>query len=149
MLKLMFQFTSTMLFLRNLKEEVIFIRENIKFLFVFILPVYFFIVQNSIQNKHTHFYSNGIVVTHSHPLNEDDQKPINSHHHTETEICFFSQLNFDYYNFSPELQLLAVEPPEFIQPFLEKEGNYNSVSLFQSDPRGPPLQKFPPILRAA
>jgi len=128
---------------------VIFIRKNINFLFVFILPIYFFIVQNSIQNKHTHFYSNGIVVTHSHPLNSENENPVENHQHTKTEICLFSQLNFDYYIFSQELQILAVEPPEFIQPFLKKDDNYKSVLLFQPDPRGPPPQKSHPILRAA
>jgi hypothetical protein len=127
---------------------VIFIRENIKFLFVFILPAYFYIVQNSIQNKHSHFTSNGIVVTHSHPFDAENDNPFESHQHTKTEICFFSQLNFDYYNFSPDLQVLSVEPPECILPFLKKEVYYNSVSLFQPDPRGPPHLKFQPILRA-
>ena len=67
-------------------------------LFVFILPVYLYIVQNSIQNKHTHVYANGIVVTHSHPFDKDGKEPINDHKHSKREICLYSSLHFDFYD---------------------------------------------------
>ncbi len=72
-----------------------FIRKNIKIVFLLVIPVHFFIAQNSILNKHTHFYANGIVVTHSHPVNKKDRHPISDHRHTKTEICFFHSIHFD------------------------------------------------------
>lgn len=142
MLKLLFQFTSTMLFLRNLKQEVIFIRENIKFLFVFILPVYFFIVQNSVQNKHTHFYRNGFVVTHSHPLDSGKGQPLQNHEHSKIEICFFSQVNFDFFSFTPELIFKPHVTPANTNFFIRDENARDFSFILHPFQRGPPISFF-------
>ena len=82
-----------------------FIRKNTKLLFILVLPVYFYIVQSSILNRHSHFLPNGMVITHSHPLDKNSEGSDNDHHHNKTEICFFSNIHFDYYSVSPEIQL--------------------------------------------
>jgi hypothetical protein len=79
------------------------IRKNTRLIFILVLPVYFFIVQNSLLNKHTHFNANGIVVTHSHPVNHENGKSADTHNHSKTEICFFQSLHIDYFRISPEL----------------------------------------------
>ena len=86
-----------------------FIRRNINILFVFILPVYLYIVQNSIQNKHTHVYANGIVITHSHPFDTEGETSTNEHEHSEREICLYSSLHFDFY----EAQFISELPVKF------------------------------------
>ena len=115
-----------------------FIRKNSNFLFVIILPVYLYIVQNSITNKHTHFYPNGIVVTHSHPVEKDSGQPINSHNHTKTEICFYASLHSDIY-FVPVLSAVEFGIREQILRFYipDDQSEYISPHL-NSSPRGPP-----------
>jgi len=115
-----------------------YIRKNIKFLFVFILPVYFFIVQNSIQNKHTHFYSTGIVVTHSHPINGDNDKPVNDHDHTQTEIVFFQQLNFDSYTTPPELRINKLKFIVVSNYFIADDKKHKFSFTQEPFKRGPP-----------
>jgi hypothetical protein len=115
-----------------------YIRLNIKFLFVFILPVYFYIVQNSIQNKHTHFYPNGIVVTHSHPVDSEHGQPINEHNHTKTEIVLFQQLNIDSHNIAPETETDKTE--FFVEKnfFIDNDKKSTSLPLQHHFKRGPP-----------
>lgn len=114
------------------------IQKNIKFWLVVILPVYFFIVQNSIQNKHTHFYPGGIVVTHSHPLGSDESKPANDHRHTKTEICFFHQVNFDNFTFTPQLEIARTPAVDVVSFFLNNEKNITPLCIEQPVNRGPP-----------
>ncbi len=115
-----------------------FIRRNIRLLFLLVIPVYLFIVHNSLQHKHTHFYPNGMVVSHSHPLNGDDSENPEDHSHTKNEICFYSSFNFDYYNITNEFQL------GLNQNFLIKDYEVRSVgindfkNLFFNKFRGPP-----------
>jgi hypothetical protein len=90
--------------------QVVFIRENIKVLFILFLPVYFFIAHQSLQNKHTHFYANGIMVTHSHPISTEKGEPVNEHSHSPTEICFYQLVNIDYFSHSGELHIELVAP---------------------------------------
>ncbi|RIH63316.1 hypothetical protein D1164_20220 [Mariniphaga sediminis] len=117
---------------------MVFIRGNSKLLFVFILPVYFYIVQSSFQNKHTHFYPNGIVVTHSHPVDTENGHPINEHDHCKTEICFFHQLNFDYFIYTPELQVISDRPSLPVSFILFDELNSDFSFGRQPVNRGPP-----------
>lgn len=120
------------------RKKVVFIRKNIRLLFVFVLPVYFYIVQSSIQNKHTHFYSNGIVVTHSHPLDAKNNHPIGEHEHSQTEICLFQQLKIDSFINAVELNV------EIKELFVERnciftnEEEYGFTITLQSLKRGPP-----------
>ena len=127
---------------------MVFIRKNIRFLFVFILPVYFYIVQNSIQNKHTHFYENGIVVSHSHPVDNATGKPINEHKHTKTEICLFQQISID--SFTPVNELIIETGDFFIaRKFVIPEDEKHGCALIlQPFKRGPP-DTFHSFLKAA
>ena len=102
------------------------------------LPVYFFIVQQSIQNKHTHFYPNGIVVTHSHPLDTAGDEPINHHEHTKTEICFFNSLHFHFFTITEPLNIAFLEDETekelpVYDDILDDTSRYLKVI-----PRGPP-----------
>lgn len=116
-----------------------FIRRHINILFVFVLPVYFYIVQNSIQNKHTHVYANGIVVTHSHPVDNKEGVPINEHDHSKSEIFLYSCLHFDFYE-APVLTELMVNLSETHKNYFTKNDQVNSSLLFlKTVPRGPPL----------
>jgi len=117
---------------------VVTIQKNIKFWFVIILPVYFFIVQNSIQNKHTHFYSGGIVVTHSHPVDSEKNQPINEHDHTRTEIVFFQQLNFDSYTTAPELRINKHEFFVVSKYFIADDKKHKFSFTHEPFKRGPP-----------
>ncbi len=119
---------------------MIFIRENIKIFYLLLLPVYFYIAQNSLLNRHTHFYANGIVVTHSHPLDHEQGKPINQHHHSSTEICFFHSLQIDYFKNTPEF-IFDYKPVFQQADFLNNIflSDY-SCPLFHIIPRGPPAR---------
>lgn len=70
-------------------------------IFALVLPVYLFIVQSSITNRHTHFFANGMVISHSHPF-DHSEKGAAKHDHTQKEICFYSSLNGDFYQSEPE-----------------------------------------------
>lgn len=114
------------------------IRKNIKFLFVFILPVFFFIVQNSIQNKHTHFYANGIVVTHSHPLASKNGEPNKDHNHTKSEICFFHQVNLTYFTHTPQVEISQPPVISTITYFLFDDKKTTLFFYALPETRGPP-----------
>lgn len=79
-----------------------FIRENRKLIFALVLPVYLFIVQSSITNRHTHFCANGMVITHSHPFDHHERGAA-KHHHTQKEICFYASLYAEFYHIEPEI----------------------------------------------
>ncbi len=115
-----------------------FIRKNTKVLFILVLPVYFFIIQSSILNKHTHFYANGLVVTHSHPLDKNSDDPVKSHGHTQTEICLFSLLNINFHTATPEYRI-DFKPSDNSETFvsIDFQSGYTSP-IFQIVPRGPP-----------
>ena len=122
-----------------LSKKVVFIRKNIRLLFVFVLPVYIYIVQSSIQNKHTHFYPNGIVITHSHPVDTETDRPISDHEHSKTEICLFQQLKINSLITSAEW---TIESGEFyvVQKFVVvADENYKCTLFRQPQKRGPPI----------
>ncbi|WP_163322419.1 hypothetical protein [Draconibacterium mangrovi] len=113
------------------------IRKHTNLLFVLILPVYLYIVQTSIQNKHTHVYANGIVVTHSHPTSDSDGSG-NNHNHSQREINLYSSLHSDLYE-TPGLTAFNFEvPADHIEYIVYNEQEIPvSVSL-QTIPRAPP-----------
>jgi len=114
------------------------IRKNIRFIFILVLPVYFFIIQNSLLNRHTHFYANGIVVTHSHPLNHEDGNHGEKHSHSKTEICFFQNIQIDYFRINTEFQI-DFRNDSLLAKFLETNlfSNYTQP-VIQFISRGPP-----------
>lgn len=114
-----------------------FIRRNIKVLFILVLPVYLFIIQNSIQNKHTHVYANGLVVTHSHPIDRD--KPINSHKHSRTEICLFCSLNIGLHIVTSE-NIVVLKTKDVFVSYIVVNSQINYTTLqYQTALRGPPF----------
>ena len=124
------------------------IRKNIRLLFVFVLPVYIYIVQSSIQNKHTHFYPNGIVVAHSHPVDTENDDPLKDHDHTQTEICLFQQLKIDFFTVSVEMN---IKPGEFFvaRKFVIVDDEKHGRKLaWQPLKRGPPI-RFQLMLKTA
>ncbi len=115
-----------------------FIRKNTKVLFILVLPVYFLIIQNSILNKHTHFFANGLVITHSHPLDKSSDVPVKSHGHTQKEICLFSLLNINFHTATPEYNI-DFKPTENSETFVSTSIQSEYISpIFQIVPRGPP-----------
>ena len=62
--------------------QMVSLRKNIRFLYILFLLVFLYIVHQSLQNKHAHFFANGEVV-HSHPLNENDENPVKNHNHSK------------------------------------------------------------------
>lgn len=121
---------------------MIVIRKNIRLLFVLVLPVYLFIVQSTIQNKHTHFFSNGIVITHAHPVDREKGAHNSDHRHTETEICLFQQLNFDYFQPPPPLAINPVNSVYIHKINGQKCEYYRHILTFQPLKRGPPHNSF-------
>lgn len=118
-----------------------FIRQNIKFVFILVLPVYLYIVEITILNKHTHVYSNGLVITHSHPLNSDSDNPLN-HNHSKSEINLYCGLNIDFYFAQEQPQMDAV-----VAEYLEKHKSENEKIIYnlvdsQLIPRGPPASQI-------
>lgn len=116
-----------------------FIRKNTKLLFILVLPVYFYIVQSSILNRHSHFLPNGMVITHSHPLDKNSEGADNNHHHNKTEICFFSNIHFDYYSVSPEIQLEIYDVPVTLGFHNDGEKKIESHILLHKQLRAPPV----------
>jgi hypothetical protein len=121
---------------------VVFIRENIRLLFVLFVPVYFFIAQCSLQNRHSHISANGIVVTHSHPVKHADHEPINAHDHSESEICFYHLVHFDYFSVTPEIQF-NFNRLVFTEQYLVTDTR-NPLQNFSKQDfiRGPPQTSF-------
>jgi len=116
-----------------------FIRRHSRLWFVLVLPMYLYIVNASIQNKHTHFYANGMVVTHSHPINSDKSEPANHHGHSKTEICFFSTLHFDIAEVPLFVNSIAKLPEIHFEYFVQNELLLISDEDLKSNPRAPPV----------
>lgn len=75
-----------------------FIRRHIKLLFILTLPVYLYIVQSTISNKHSHVDANGVVYVHAHPTDSRADEPVSEHEHSRTEVFMYNSLQLDYYD---------------------------------------------------
>jgi hypothetical protein len=128
-----------MLVLLQINFTLKFIRKNTKLLFVLVVPVYFFIVQSSLLNKHTHFYPNGMVVTHAHPLNSDTSNHADGHEHTKNEICFYSSIHLDFYDMSPEVKISSNINFNCKKLEIYNERCSQITLVFYKKLRGPPL----------
>ncbi|MDX8338129.1 hypothetical protein SLH46_02970 [Draconibacterium sp. IB214405] len=115
-----------------------FIRKHTNLLFVLILPVYLYIVQTSIQNKHTHVYANGIVVTHSHPGCNGDA-PTNNHNHSQREICLYASLHLDLYETAEFLEFDFEVPVVHTDYFVYDEQAETVSVIYNTIPRAPPV----------
>lgn len=117
---------------------VVHIRKHSAFFAITVLLAYFYIAQTSIENKHTHFYPNGVVITHSHPVDHSNNEPINHHGHTKTEICFFSTFHFDLYNVTDPICCDVALIEKSIEYHVFDNPVVLSEFVVTSDPRGPP-----------
>jgi len=87
------------------------IRKYAGYLILLVLPAYFLLLENSIRNKHTHVLANGLVVTHSHPLQKNEPgKPFNQHGHSKREIHFFQLFSVDFFENSSTLYYTSPVP---------------------------------------
>ena len=117
-----------------------FIRKNTRVLFILLLPVYFCIIQGSILNKHTHFSPDGLVVTHSHPLDKKSDDPVKSHGHSQTEFYLFSILNLGLHTATTEY-VIDFKTSDNSGTFLVADIHIEYTSPnFQTAPRGPPFR---------
>ncbi|WP_423129548.1 hypothetical protein [Gaoshiqia sp. Z1-71] len=108
-------------------------RTYIKVLILLCLPVYLFILANSMLNMHLHVLSNGMVVRHAHLSG-------NQHHdHSVKEISFYEGFFLDYCNtVSPYTGLQTfVYTTEIIGTPLSAHYSRDYSGLFQL--RGPPV----------
>jgi hypothetical protein len=121
------------------EQRVVFIRKNIRLLFVLFVPVYFFIAQNSLQNRHTHISANGIIITHSHPVKHNGNEPLNAHEHSDSEIYFYHFVQFDYFSPSPEIQIIAPAIQQQVDFFTINENSPQQFQAAHHLTRGPPL----------
>lgn len=70
--------------------------KNIKFGVLVFLPVYFIFLHHSMQSYHSHFFSGGIVITHTHPFDYDGSKPQeNNTEQSENQIIIFHGFSLD------------------------------------------------------
>jgi len=121
---------------------VVFIRENIRLAFALFVPVYIFIAHTSLQNRHTHISANGIVISHSHPVNRPNREPINAHDHSDSEICFYHLVHFDYFSPSPETHSIIQENSAWEKFYVADEKGKQQFTLHQNFNRGPPASSF-------
>ena len=114
-----------------------FIRENHKHLFGLFVPLFFIVFQQSIENRHSHISPNGMVISHSHPLNPDNAGE--DHTHSRSEICFYFLVNFEFFSSSTEfyVNFKTDNPPPSIYVFGEQL--YRGIFLDLPVNRGPPI----------
>lgn len=118
--------------------QMVSFRKNIRFLYILFLLVFLYIAHQSVQNKHAHFYANGVIV-HSHPLKKNNENPDKNHNHSNAEICLYHLLNFEYFTPAVELHIDA-DPTSFPRiKFPIKELSRYGVWLYNTDTRDPPL----------
>ncbi len=98
-----------------------------------------FTVNQMLQNKHAHVYGNEII-THSHPLEKNNDAPIKSHNHTQAEIFFYGLIAFDYFAHSEEqfFETGTISTPNIFIP-TEEQSPY-IVWLYNTDSRDPPAE---------
>ncbi len=114
------------------------IRKYSAFFSLLTLLAYFYIAQSNFRTKHTHFYPNGVVVTHSHPVDTKDGKPINDHHHSRSEICFFNNLQLHFYNVPDQVALPVLLPEQNVEYVVAKDDFKYQTDYLKVNPRGPP-----------
>ena len=116
---------------------MVYLRENIRFLYAVFIPVILIIGNQSLQNKHAHFFSNEIIV-HSHPFEKNSKDSAADHKHTKAEIYFYGLIGFDYYSHSGEQ---CIETTTCNSPGINVSSEKNQpyiVWLYNTDSRDPP-----------
>jgi len=105
---------------------------------VLTLVAYFYIAQSTFKTKHTHFYPNGVVITHSHPVDTKDGKPINDHQHSRSEICFFNNLQLHVYDVSDQVVLPVLLSERSFHFIIADDTFEYQTEFLRISPRGPP-----------
>jgi hypothetical protein len=95
-------------------------------------------VHQSLQNKHAHFYPNGVIVVHAHPVSHQEGIPINEHSHSKTEICFYHIVKFDYYTLSAEIFIEEIQPAAIDQVVFCEVRTWQRPFFHHPDSRGSP-----------
>lgn len=76
---------------------------------------------------------------HSHPVNQENDEPLNDHNHSKKEICLFQSLNFDYFDVTQGVQNDAIIYV-IIQHTVEQNNTcYREILVGTSSPRAPPV----------
>lgn len=87
---------------------------------------------------HTHKLADGMVVTHSHPYDKsNDSEPYKSHHHTETELLFFQNLEILFFISFSTLVFKSFNKKENLTIYFTSF--YVSNRLFHTQERAPPF----------
>jgi hypothetical protein len=115
------------------------IRKNIRLLFVLFLPVYFLIVHQSLRTKHAHFFPNGVIIVHAHPVSHQEGMPLNEHSHSKTEICFYHLVNIDYHILTAEIVIDETHPAVTGHVVISNERDRLSPFIHLHNTRGPPV----------
>ena len=123
----------------QISKELVYIRKHSALLAFSVLIAYFYIAQSSIRNKHTHFYPNGVIITHSHPVDHSKGNPIQKHGHTKAEICFFSTLQFDFFDTLQSEDIDFEQTEDQFDFQIAEVTFYLSEYSFAETPRGPPV----------
>lgn len=79
-----------------------------------------------------------MVVSHSHPVNHENGDSSANHKHSESEICFYSSFNIDYYDVTPEFQIDKCECLDVNSFGFQSVRIPNSAYFFHKKLRGPP-----------
>jgi hypothetical protein len=95
-------------------------------------------VHQSLQNKHAHFYPNGVIVVHAHPVSHQEGVPINEHSHSKTEICFYHIIKFDFYTLSAEIVIEETQPAATDKVVLSEVRIWQKLFIHHPVTRGPP-----------
>lgn len=116
---------------------MVYLRRNIRLLNVLFLPVFLFIGNQTLQNKHSHIYSNKTVI-HSHPLEKSNKVPIRDHNHTKAEFFFYNLVYFYCYSHSKEqsFEIVTTSTPNLY--LITEEQIPRIIWLYNTDSRDPP-----------
>jgi hypothetical protein len=79
-----------------------------------------------------------MVVTHSHPLNHENENHGEKHSHSKTEICFFQNIQIDYFRISTELKIDFKNESSQAEFFENDFLTDYSSPIIQFISRGPP-----------
>lgn len=63
-----------------------------RLLMLLCLPAVIWLISNNFVNKHYHILSNGVIISHSHPYCNCEEKPIQDHDHSDFEYSILAQI---------------------------------------------------------
>ncbi|HZH72480.1 MAG TPA: hypothetical protein VFD91_08315 [Mariniphaga sp.] len=102
--------------------------------------MYLLVVHQSIQNKHTHFYSVGSIV-HSHPFDHHNTNSANTHNHSANEAFFYQLIYFDLFDQSAEVLVKPICDNVCRTIIYALIKQFSDFLIQEQDTRGPPFSK--------